>query len=231
MFFQLKGRLVFSRLLGHKVSYLKSLLLYLGSFSFLRPKGSFLYQGKSLPYFHHRYNLTWLNERKVEIPIVNFEMQSIKGNILEVGNVLSHYCEINHLIIDKYEKQGAKVINLDVVDHTSEGYDGIISVSTVEHIGQDEGEDPAKAIIAIQHMRELLKKGGRLFITFPLGYNTALDKWIMSGQHIFGQVVFIQRHNIFNEWSEISLNQANGSKFNHPYPLGNVVACCKLEKK
>jgi hypothetical protein len=34
----------------------------------LLPKGEFQFDGKSLPYFRHRYNLAWINERALEIP-------------------------------------------------------------------------------------------------------------------------------------------------------------------
>jgi hypothetical protein len=223
---------VFKKFLGHKVSYAKALMLYLASFSFLRSRGHFHYQGQNLSYFYHRYNLTWLNERKIELPIVWLEMQTMKGTILEVGNVLSHYRLVSHLVIDKYEKKSSSMIlNQDVLEHFKlETYNHIVSISTVEHIGQDEGEDPTKAIAAIKHMEGLLMKDGSLFITFPLGYNVALDEWIFSSHHIFGQIVFMKRHNILNEWSEVSTEKAKGSQFNSPYPLGNVIACCKLEK-
>jgi hypothetical protein len=59
-------------------------------------------------------------------------------NILEIGNVLSHYFPVNHDIVDKYEKADG-VINQDVVHfYSPKKYDLIVSVSTLEHVGWDE---------------------------------------------------------------------------------------------
>jgi ubiquinone/menaquinone biosynthesis C-methylase UbiE len=62
------------------------------------------FQQKEYKYFYHKYNTTWRNERVVEIPIVWDIVKAYTENILEVGNVLSHYFAVNHVIIDKYEK-------------------------------------------------------------------------------------------------------------------------------
>src|SRR5579872_7186960 len=76
--------------------------------------GSFEFRGKTYLYFWHRYNATWRNERAVEIPIAReFIAQSRGGNVLEVGNVLSHYGPVQHDVLDKYEKAEG-VINEDV---------------------------------------------------------------------------------------------------------------------
>lgn len=36
----------------------------------LKPKKIFLFQNNSYKYFYHKTNLTWTNERAVEIPII-----------------------------------------------------------------------------------------------------------------------------------------------------------------
>ncbi len=69
------------------------------------PLKTFEFQGNTYKYFYHWYNTTWNNERAVEIPIVcKIINENIEDNILEIGNVLSHYFNIEHDIVDKYEK-------------------------------------------------------------------------------------------------------------------------------
>src|SRR5262245_12270711 len=64
------------------------------------PKFFFVVDGERYYYFYHRYNMTWENERCVEIPLIQKEMVNIKdADILEVGNVLSHYFSIEHDVV------------------------------------------------------------------------------------------------------------------------------------
>jgi FkbM family methyltransferase len=149
---------------------------------------TFLYKGKPLPYNRIGYNN--VGERAVEIPIaLNFLATLEKKNkILEVGNTLSHYENVlsdylgigDRQIVDKFEVAPG-VDNIDLMDlPTSEKYDGIISVSTVEHIAQGvepsgtygenmkkgDLESPLKAITKIY---DLLAVGGKALITVPFG--------------------------------------------------------------
>lgn len=152
-------------------------------------KQTFIYQGKHLPYNRIGYNNT--GERAIEIPIALIFLATLekKNKILEVGNTLSHY--ENSLseyigirprrIVDKFEI-ALGVDNVDLMDITSEEkYDAIISVSTVEHIGQGiepsskaygehiqirDIEAPLKAIAKIY---DLLALGGQALITVPFG--------------------------------------------------------------
>ncbi len=68
-------------------------------------KAEFEFDGKSLSLFYHHYNMTWANERAVEVPIAaDFLRRSAGKRVLEVGNVLSHYGDVDHTILDKYER-------------------------------------------------------------------------------------------------------------------------------
>ena len=152
-------------------------------------KPTFIYRGKHLPYNRIGYNNT--GERAIEIPIALNFLATLekKDNILEVGNTLSHY--ENSLseyigirprrIVDKFEV-ALGVDNVDFMDIPSEEkYDVIVSVSTVEHIGQGiepssqaygeqiqirDMEAPLKAIAKIY---DLLAIGGKALITVPFG--------------------------------------------------------------
>jgi hypothetical protein len=51
-----------------------------------KPKKFFSFQSKKLPYFYHRYNTTWKNERTVEVPIIINYIKNFHGKrILEFG--------------------------------------------------------------------------------------------------------------------------------------------------
>ena len=57
-------------------------------------KDLFEFLGNLYKYSTHEYNETWKNERTVEVPIIWEYVKEYKGkNILEVGNVLSHYLD------------------------------------------------------------------------------------------------------------------------------------------
>ena len=152
-------------------------------------KPTFIYRGKHLPYNRIGYNNT--GERAIEIPIALNFLATLekKDNILEVGNTLSHY--ENSLseyigirprrIVDKFEV-ALGVDNVDFMDIPSEEkYDVIVSVSTVEHIGQ--GIEPSSQaygeqiqirdmeapLKAIEKIYDLLAIGGKALITVPFG--------------------------------------------------------------
>jgi hypothetical protein len=37
---------------------------------YLKPKRFFFFQNKKIPYFYHKYNITWKNERAFEVPFI-----------------------------------------------------------------------------------------------------------------------------------------------------------------
>jgi hypothetical protein len=129
-----------------------------------------------LPYFVHHYNETWRYERCVEVPIARAFIARRTGPGLEVGNVLSHYGRIHHRVVDKYER-GRGVDNIDVLEIRSEPVDYVVAISTLEHVGWDEPErDPDKALVALDHLRRLLKPDGGALISFRLGHHPGLTK-------------------------------------------------------
>lgn len=72
--------------------------------------------GETYPYLLHNYNLTWSNERGVEVPVAWRLVERSGGKrILEVGNVLSHYHDVRHDVVDKFERAPG-VVNQDMVD-------------------------------------------------------------------------------------------------------------------
>jgi hypothetical protein len=144
--------------------------------------GGFELDGRRHPYHYARYNLTWLNERAVELPLA---MQVVHrgGRILEVGNVLAHYGERGHEVVDRYERAPG-VRNIDVLAlEAGREWDRIVSISTVEHVGvDDEPRDPARAVEAVRLLAGRVAPGGELLITVPVGYNPVLDRALAAGE-------------------------------------------------
>lgn len=138
---------------------------------------TFTWWGHRLTYEHGDYNNARENERAVEIPIARRWLTGRLGGVLEVGNVLGHY-GIDHggRIVDRYE-QAPGIENLDLFDIQG-SFGAIVAVSTVEHVRWDEPDVPRDdqgSRAAIEHLATLLRPGGRMLITVPLGHHPGLD--------------------------------------------------------
>lgn len=142
---------------------------------------TFTHWGVEHAYYDAEYNTTRLNERAVEVPIAMAFVNPHQVG-LEAGNVLSHYGCLGHRIVDRYE-QHPYVDNVDVFDIAGE-YDWIVSISTLEHVRWDppEPREPEGALRALRHLEGLLKPGGRMLVTIPLGHHAYLDPVLMAGQ-------------------------------------------------
>jgi len=192
----------------------------------------FTFNGRTFQYFYHRSNRTWETERAVEIPIV-WEMvkNNSNKNILEVGNVLSHYFPVNHDIVDKYETSKG-VINKDIVDFKpSKKYDLIITISTIEHVGYDEEgcagspyemkKNPQKTLLALENLNRMLNVGGKIIVTIPLGYNPYLDNMIKTNKIVFTKMFCFRRISENGDWIETNWNGVKNSKYNYPFLAAN----------
>ena len=149
-------------------------------------KNTVYFGGEDLPLLFHVYNHTWLNERMIEVPIFKciLEKCQVSARILEVGNVMSHYFNVTHDVVDKYER-GKGIINEDIVKfNTKDKYDLIISISTLEHIGHDEGpvKEPEKIFKAIDVLKSVCAKSGEIYISIPVGENHYLDQYLRNDE-------------------------------------------------
>ncbi len=166
-------------------------------------KTTFIFKQESL--YYNRIPVNNWSERVVELPIAfNFLAKFVSNNkdginrILELGNVLyyyenslSEYIGIRpRRIVDKFE-QAVGVDNVDCMDlQSEEKYQVIVSVSTVEHIGQ--GVEPSSGsygektkvrdleapLKAIAKIYDLLLPGGKALITVPFGRLTDAEWFI-----------------------------------------------------
>lgn len=171
---------------------------------------TFCLAGETYPYFLHNYNVTWSNERTVEVPVVRRLLERHAGRtVLEVGNVLSHYAAVGHAVVDKYER-AAGVLNVDVADFDPrQRFDLIVSISTLEHVGFDERpRDPDKPRRALERLRGLLAPGGLMCVTLPAGYNPHLDRMLERSQVTWGRLLAMRRVSDDNAWEETGWQEA-----------------------
>lgn len=194
----------------------------------------FKVRGNIYNYFYHKYNNTWLTERTVEIPVIwEIITRYIGKNILEIGNVLSHYFDFKHDIVDKYEKANG-VLNQDIVDYNpNKVYDLIISISTLEHIGWNETPiKPLKILDAIKKLKQLLACEGKIIITLPIGWNPHLDKLLIDNKIKYYNKICLKRISENNKWKEILWDKIRDLDFNNPFPSANglIILFIKKEK-
>lgn len=172
---------------------------------------TFDFEGKSYRYLYHAYNLAWRNERAVEVPIaLGFLDGCDPGRVLEVGNVLSHYVDVTHDVVDKYEHEPG-VINADAAEYDpGREYDLIMSISTLEHIGADEEPGrPRAALDAVRNLKRLLAPGGRMMATVPLGLNEELDRALFSTASPFEKMGALRRRRPANRWEQVDPQSVN----------------------
>ncbi len=191
------------------------------------------FQGRSLPYFYHRYNMTWASERCIEIPIAKTYLdQTAPEHCLEIGNVMSHYFPVQHRILDKFEK-GPNIINQDIVGFTSEHkFALVLSISTFEHIGFDDeaqGSSADKIKEAIGSTQKLLSETGKLVITAPIGYNPELDNLIRQKSLATTREFFFKRTQSLT-WEACHHEAALACHYKHPFPYANALWVAEFEK-
>lgn len=196
-----------------------------------RGNKTFIFNKQKYNYFIHKYNYTWRNERCVEIPIIKRVLEKNSGKeVLELGNVMSHYIDISHNVLDKYEK-GEGVINKDVISFKSDKkYDLIIAISTLEHVGWDEKDrNYKKILIAIENLKSLLKRNGRIIITHPLGYNFYMDEFIRNGRLKINQINLMQRISEDNKWKQFPWKKQI-LRYHYPFQYANGVIIGTIKK-
>ncbi len=194
---------------------------------------TFTFQGREYRYCFDTYNLAWRNERTVEIPIAShFLRERSAGDVLEVGNVLSHYVDVRHDVIDLYE-EAEGVVNEDAADFDpGREYGAIVSVSTLEHIGTyEEPPNPGRAAAAVANLVRLLKPGGRLLATAPVGLNPAFDDLVSAGEIRFDELYAMRRAGPGNRWVEADPSSVRGARYRDSKFRADAIIVGIVEKK
>ncbi|MFC1539673.1 SAM-dependent methyltransferase [Candidatus Latescibacterota bacterium] len=190
-----------------------------------RSRRTFTFKNKTYSYFYHRYNFTWDNERSVEIPIVMKQLAMNKDkNVLEMGNVLSHYFSPEWDILDKFDT-GPGVISKDIIDFIPENkYDLVVSISTLEHVGfDDDVKNPEKILETMKKLKQnCLKPDGRMIFTMPLGYNQYMDEKLFDSSLGFDTMSFMKRISK-NEWCELPKDELGVVSYADEYIEANAI--------
>jgi SAM-dependent methyltransferase len=212
-----------------------------------RSSESLTFHGNTYHYLFHPYLTTWRNERAAIIPII-WDMakrsRELGKRILEVGNVLSYYFEVDHDILDKYEIMDG-VINEDIVDfNPPKRYDVIISIFTLSSVGRYEDiearragtnssgvshKDPNKVLRAINNLNRLLAPGGQIVVVHDLGYNPAMDKLLKSGELRFDKHYYLKQISGYR-WKEVDGLDFNEVKYDKSIPSANEVLIGIIKK-
>lgn len=147
----------------------------------------------------------------------------------EVGDVLSHYGVAGHTVVDKYEAAPG-VHNLDILDFEDpEGFDLIVSISTLEHTGfEEEIPDPGKPGRVADHLAALLRPAGQAIVTFPLGYNPSLDELVATQPDAFGQMRGLRRISADNRWREKPVSELLGARYGEPHLSANALVVASI---
>jgi hypothetical protein len=178
-------------------------------------------------------NLCRYTERAIELPFIIQEVRKYKyGKILEVGNVLNlYYKDLNHEVIDKYEKF-KNVKNIDIMEFNTEiKYDLIVSISTLEHVGYDEKiKDPNKALNSVL---KLINIGKKVIITIPLGYNKNFDKKLLelknySERYLMEKISEDRWIDYLSIYTDI---YHTDFKYNYPFPYANWLLILVFESE
>ena len=133
------------------------------------------------------------NERCIELALSKrwLANSTEPDKVFEIGAVMPYYWECKHEIVDPYDELATIK---DFVENIDLSGKEVITISTIEHIGLDEYADDKSSgganvpeILeengAVKALQQILKQSSRCFITFPAGYNMALDKWVVKNLH------------------------------------------------
>lgn len=193
---------------------------------------TFMLNGRSYRYFCGKYGETWKTERAIEVPVaMDLLAGHSPGQVLEIGNVLRHYFQLTHNVVDKYEKFSG-VVNEDVVSfRPSQKFSLIVTISTLEHVGWEETPvEPDKIFRAVGNLVDMLSPEGMLFFSVPVGYRRALDEILRDGLIPGAELHFMKRIG-FTTWIESEWRDVEGARFSVPWPGANALAFGFIKKK
>lgn len=145
-------------------------------------------------------------------------------NIIEVGAV-SPYCFPGLIdeILDVYDEHESVTKRIDLFDFDFTGYD-VVSISTIEHVGTGDYNNEIRED-AITALNKILRESRRCLITFPIGYNKGLDKYVF--ENLKGKITCYKRGKFDNNFVICMLSEGIKTKYSK---LRYADAICVIEK-
>jgi hypothetical protein len=182
---------------------------------------TFRFGALELPYLPHRDG-EHIGERRIEVPIA-VVWASMRHAHTEVGAVLPYHLDLmtGDDIVDPYDPHPAVTHRVDAETFDFSGRN-VLSISTLEHIGQGEyGGEAFDLHKASRVLQKIVRESQTYLITVPLGYHAALDAYI-AGSGL--PMRFMRQTSPDNHWEACGEEYLAKSVYNHPYPYANVVA-------
>lgn len=211
----------------------------------------FIFSGERLSYLFHTYNNMGLTERSVEIPIIKHYLTRAKWQrVLEVGNVTNYYEDYylglfpNKTVVDKFERN-YNVVTCDIAQFSdADRFDFIFSISTFEHMDSDLGRNadyvPGMAnhsTVAVDNIihcyEKLLRPGGLMIVTAPLGYTPEWDTTFIGRALDDYGFQRLRRHLVsrVDEQRWTQREEIPGSEkycYGHPHPFANHLSIIEI---
>ncbi len=143
-----------------------------------------------------------LTERAVELPLAKEWIRG-KINYIEIGAVTPYYPDIytEHDVIDQTDEH--ELVNIKKSMFETDIKDkNVLSISTIEHIGNNDYGLIQKET-STDAFDKITQEAESCFITFPLGYNELLDKYIneiYEKNHPYEIIIYSRSINK-NDWN------------------------------
>ena len=188
----------------------------------------FEFGGQSFPYFVHHHNCGWpppvATERTVELAIADYWLNQVPLNeIIEVGAVTPYYWPGRVSRVVDPADPSPFVTERRLVSEVDLTGASVLSISTYEHIGQEEYGMPAKPLLLEAAINQLLTQAKRFLVTVPIGYNAHMDKIVFSSRMLDDvSMSFVVRHEDGASWSEVSDPESARQKYGR---LGANTVC------
>lgn len=170
----------------------------------------FEFEGRTFKLFVSNHNCGWppfrMTERSVELALADFWLgRNAETDFVEIGAVTPYYWPRRiRTIIDPTDKHVLVTDPVSVMDYDLRGKH-VISISTIEHIGRgDYGLEPCDSEACLAFDR-IVQDAATALITFPIGFNATLDKYIAKeGSKNEVRIAFLGRGSSNNVWGQIS---------------------------